>query len=340
VGEDARDDLPWTGERYIPHEGGPLIAYEHTHRYLLASALADGRNVLDLGSGEGYGTALLASHASRALGVDIDPAAVAHANAKYGGPSVRFEVADMADASAIADGFDLIVCFEAIEHVASPEDVVDAARRALAVDGVFIVSTPNKKVYSEDRNFVNEFHEHEFFLDEFETMLRGHFAHVEMLGQHVAGVSFAWPLGHDDNGVTFVGDAQGDGKPGALTNLVEPMYFIALCSAAPIDIGRVQTSVYLDGENSLISGYEAMADRAGRLELEVHELRAHDQVLMRAKDDFEQLAADRAHEVKVVALERDDFARAVQEMRGSLSWRLTRPLRGIARMVGRSTRSQ
>jgi hypothetical protein len=49
VGEDARDDLPWTGERYIPHEGGPLIAHEHVHRYLLASALADGRNVLDLG---------------------------------------------------------------------------------------------------------------------------------------------------------------------------------------------------------------------------------------------------------------------------------------------------
>jgi 2-polyprenyl-3-methyl-5-hydroxy-6-metoxy-1,4-benzoquinol methylase len=71
-------DLPFTGERFIPGAAGDM-AYEHWHRYAFARRFAAGKRVLDAACGEGYGTALLASVATEALGVDLDPAAIEHA---------------------------------------------------------------------------------------------------------------------------------------------------------------------------------------------------------------------------------------------------------------------
>ena len=56
---------------------------EHLHRYFFAADLAEGKRVLDLGSGEGYGSAILAERAKSVLGVELDPEAVRHASARY-----------------------------------------------------------------------------------------------------------------------------------------------------------------------------------------------------------------------------------------------------------------
>ena len=53
--------IEWTGERCLPWGDDLAMVYEHYHRYLFAAALAPGKRVLDLASGEGYGAALLAS---------------------------------------------------------------------------------------------------------------------------------------------------------------------------------------------------------------------------------------------------------------------------------------
>ncbi len=51
------DPLPWTGERFLPTLDGN-IAFEHLHRYALACLLARDKTVLDIASGEGYGSRL------------------------------------------------------------------------------------------------------------------------------------------------------------------------------------------------------------------------------------------------------------------------------------------
>ena len=62
-------ELPWTGERFVDslscseHTG--QLLYEHLHRYAVAAALADGKRVLDIACGEGYGSNLLAATAAR-----------------------------------------------------------------------------------------------------------------------------------------------------------------------------------------------------------------------------------------------------------------------------------
>ena len=71
-------DLAFTGERFLPDCQGE-IWLEHWHRYHFAAALAPGRRVLDVASGEGYGSALLALSAREVVGVDAAADVVAHA---------------------------------------------------------------------------------------------------------------------------------------------------------------------------------------------------------------------------------------------------------------------
>src|SRR5687767_5056473 len=163
------DPLPFTGERFTP-ECEREIWYEHWHRYAFAARLARGRRVLDAACGEGYGSALLARGAASVLGIDISADAVAHATARYAQrPKLRFEAGD---ATALDDlpaaSFDLIVSFETLEHVEAQERMLDGFARLLAPDGALVLSSPDKRTYSEAAGFRNEYHVRELYRDELE----------------------------------------------------------------------------------------------------------------------------------------------------------------------------
>lgn len=159
------------------------LAAPHLARYLFAAGFAKGRRVLDLGSGAGYGAAVLqAAGAAAAHGVDVDPEAVAQAQVRYGGPGVTFAVDDCQRLASSQGMWDVICCFEAIEHVPRPEDVFAEAGRCLAPGGVLLVSTPDRDstppfVAGRPRN---RFHEQEWYRDEFLTLVRRHFHDVEL----------------------------------------------------------------------------------------------------------------------------------------------------------------
>ena len=76
------NQLTATQERFT-YEAGE-IEIEHYHRYQLALGLAKEKRVLDIASGEGYGSNLLSSVAVDVTGVDIDHECVDYANARYG----------------------------------------------------------------------------------------------------------------------------------------------------------------------------------------------------------------------------------------------------------------
>ncbi|PYS40164.1 MAG: hypothetical protein DMG14_11545, partial [Acidobacteria bacterium] len=82
--------LEWTGERFLPWIKDSTIAYEHLHRYAYAATLVKCKRVLDLASGEGYGSKILSATASSVTGVDIDENVVRHASEKYGTTNVQF----------------------------------------------------------------------------------------------------------------------------------------------------------------------------------------------------------------------------------------------------------
>ena len=86
--------LEWTGERYLPYidpsVSGVEIHYEHLHRYAFASQFVKGKKVLDLASGEGYGSSILAKDALSVVGIEIDPVAVSHAKNTYEKVNLEF----------------------------------------------------------------------------------------------------------------------------------------------------------------------------------------------------------------------------------------------------------
>src|SRR5262249_9615498 len=142
---------------------------------------------LDLGSGEGYGAGLLAQTASAVTGLDIDERTVEHARANY--PGVDFRVGSAADLSAFADdALEAVVAFEMIEHVAEQEQVLAEIARVLAPGGLLVMSTPERRAYSEDRDFHNPFHARELTQAEFSDLLGHHFPTVSLFAQRaIAG---------------------------------------------------------------------------------------------------------------------------------------------------------
>jgi GT2 family glycosyltransferase/SAM-dependent methyltransferase len=176
--------IEWTGERCVPWAPDIPVIYEHYHRYLWAARYTAGRSVLDLGSGEGFGSALLAQAAERVVGVDLDARAVEHSRLNYSAPNLEFQVGTAVDLSAYEQAsLGAVVAFEIIEHVRDHKLVLEQIASVLAEDGLLIISTPDRRTYSEATGQVNPFHEHELDLEEFIEALQTHFPHVSAWGQ-------------------------------------------------------------------------------------------------------------------------------------------------------------
>ncbi|SIO66876.1 Methyltransferase domain-containing protein [Singulisphaera sp. GP187] len=172
--------LEYTGERMVPERASGRTFWEHLGRYRFARKFARGRRVLDIACGEGYGAAALAkAGAASVIGVDLSAEACEHARSKYGldarsGDALAIPLPDRS--------LDLVVSFETIEHVDDPAAFLDECARVLAPDGVLIVSTPNRPVYSAEGAH-NPFHRIECDEREFEDLLRPRFKTVRLFTQ-------------------------------------------------------------------------------------------------------------------------------------------------------------
>jgi ubiquinone/menaquinone biosynthesis C-methylase UbiE len=125
--------LQFTGERWTSAASGQ-IELEHLHRYLAARDLCRGKDVLDIASGEGYGTALLAQVARRAIGIDVAASVSAHAAAAYAGPNLHYLTGDARSIPLAAGCVDVVVSFETLEHFAEQEQFLAELRRVLRPD--------------------------------------------------------------------------------------------------------------------------------------------------------------------------------------------------------------
>lgn len=176
--------IEWTGERCVPWAPDIQVVYEHLHRYLWAARVIAGRRVLDLGSGEGFGAAILAESATQVVGIDVDERTVEHSRLNYWAANLEYRVGSALDLSDFADGsFGAVVAFEIIEHVRDQERVLDEVQRLLGTDGVLIVSTPDRRLYSEASGGHNPFHERELGLEEFHELVGSRFPHLATWGQ-------------------------------------------------------------------------------------------------------------------------------------------------------------
>src|SRR5438093_3677742 len=149
-----------TGERFLPSCSGE-IAYEHWHRYAFARRFVAGKRVLDAACGEGYGTGLLGGVAANVIGIDIDIATIDRARATYGdGKRIRFIASSCTGLPLPSASFDVVVSFETIEHLVAADQLAMLIEfaRVLTPDGLLLMSSPNRRLYSDGRNYVNPHH--------------------------------------------------------------------------------------------------------------------------------------------------------------------------------------
>lgn len=181
--------LTLTGERTLP--GVPEENYwfrRHEVVYRLAAVALAGRDVLDVGCGEGYGTALLARTARSAVGVELVPAVHAHAVATY--PEAAFLCADLCDLPLPDASVDAVVSFQVVEHLPDIGRSLAEVARVLRPGGAFWCATPNRLTFTPGSDTpVNPFHVIEFAPEELRALLGRRFAVETLLGvRHGAGL--------------------------------------------------------------------------------------------------------------------------------------------------------
>jgi len=164
----------------------PIINYEHLHRYRFAREFAKDKKVLDLACGEGYGSFMLSEVSKGIIGIDIDKNVIGHATSKYNKENLRFIVGSIKEIPIEGkDIFDLIICFEALEHITEQDKLITEVKRLLRPDGIFLVSSPNKYIYSDQSGYQNPFHKRELYFNEFTKLLDKYFKHTYIYGQTV-----------------------------------------------------------------------------------------------------------------------------------------------------------
>jgi ubiquinone/menaquinone biosynthesis C-methylase UbiE len=258
-------DITFTGERFVPGCAGE-IAYEHWHRYAFARQFVAGKRVLDAACGEGYGSALLASVAASVIGVDIDAPAVAHAAERYGdGERVRFAAGSCTALPLDDASVDAVVSFETIEHLDAsdqPKMLAEFAR-VLKRNGLLVISSPNKLLYSDALSYVNEFHRHELYRDGLTLLLAPHFPAQSWYHQRVAPWSSIWPEDPSDGAEAWLGDAGGIAsyKP------AEGMYFVVVAArSAGAIIPAARGSLFADADDAEQKRNESNAREVLRLD--------------------------------------------------------------------------
>ncbi len=172
-----------TGERILLEKETPLMIARHLYAYRFVKDYVQGKAVLDIGCGEGYGTHYLSGDVKSITGIDYDPAVISYAASKYQQHNLSFKICDIKELSSLSIRFDVICCFQVIEHIPDTHAFLKNVRNLLNEGGIFICSTPNKLDASPGSlEPANKFHVKEYLVDEFNCLLKKHFTRIEMFG--------------------------------------------------------------------------------------------------------------------------------------------------------------
>lgn len=160
----------------------------HRRIYEVAAAAAAGKEVLDFGCNNGYGSDVLASLAAHVTGIDVSPTALETARSKYVRDNLEFQRFDGITFPFPDDHFDLVTSFQVIEHLEDPHRLLREVARVLRPDGFAIFTTPQAAIRLDPgMRPWNRFHVREYRTEELRNELGGVFQHVEMLGSFAVG---------------------------------------------------------------------------------------------------------------------------------------------------------
>ena len=156
--------------------------WQHYVVYEYALPYVTDKIVLDAGCGEGYGTDLLAQNAKKVIGVDYAKKVIKKAASKYRKPNLTYKVMDLTNLEYKDSSFDIICCFQVIEHLKHPERFLLAAQKILKPSGILLLSTPNRLTSALDWPY----HFREYTTQELTELLEQFFPFVKLNALHAS----------------------------------------------------------------------------------------------------------------------------------------------------------
>jgi 2-polyprenyl-3-methyl-5-hydroxy-6-metoxy-1,4-benzoquinol methylase len=329
---------------------GQLVEAEHMARYWWATNFSAGKRILDAGCGTGYGSAML--HDAGAVGVTaVDISEPVIEVARQTSPAgIRYESADLASLPFPNASFDLVVCFETIEHVEDRDAVLDELLRVMSPDALLLISSPNRNRYVPG----NPHHKHEYVPSELHAALASRFPAVTMYSQHAMLASVITPT---QGGFTFstrrlVESTKDDeiytiavagahiptsiSATVALTQFLELRKWLSHERDQRLFIERQTDALRLadEQEKDRLEALHRLADIESEA-VALHErIAVTDRDIKTVKQELYSATTDAAD-----LSERLSRAETTMEsMATSLSWRITKPLRVAKQIVKQSVR--
>lgn len=329
--------MEFTGERYVPEVHGN-IELEHLHRYLLACKAAAGKVVLDIASGEGYGSAMLARTARRVTGVDISQEAISHSCAKYQLENLDFRLGSCSAIPLENESVDVVVSFETIEHHDEHQAMMREIKRVLRPGGMLVISSPDKLEYSDKSGYSNPHHVKELYRDEFNKLLGSYFKSHRIFGQQVVYGSAIFCEG----GPSLVNNyALADGTLSAIHGVPHAVYLVAVASDGelpPPESGLLTQPIEeFDAVRGQIDIFnQAMAERDGQLlslQQAVAERDRQIASLDQAVAEGNGQIASLNQSVFDLTSELMGLQTQITAILCSKSWRVTMPIREVSRWI-------
>lgn len=176
------------GERLVPDDTRTIVDYIQLLRHLFVyeyvkKELNPGYKIIDLGFGEGYGTAMLADHCAEITGVDVEEKVIEYATKRYAGGNCKFIKYDGSRLPFNDNSNDIVTSFQVIEHIDNDRAFAAEIHRVLKPGGKLFMTTPNKATrLKPGQKPFNRFHKREYLADELKKVLEMSFNNVEVHG--------------------------------------------------------------------------------------------------------------------------------------------------------------
>ncbi|MBF0107140.1 MAG: class I SAM-dependent methyltransferase [Deltaproteobacteria bacterium] len=161
--------------------------YDHLARYHFAAQFVKDKILLDCACGAGVGTEIFAKEgAKEIIGVDVSDAALEQARQRTTPFNCTFKKGDATHLPVKDRSVDVYISLETIEHINEVDSYLSEAKRVLKDDGVFICSTPNRRVSNPGKTLDdkpwNRYHVREYDHKEFAGLLSRSFPLIEWHG--------------------------------------------------------------------------------------------------------------------------------------------------------------